>query len=165
MKNDDEALEVEDEVEPAEPEDFELDEDALDDEVELDEDALDDVDVDEGDDDDVDVSDEDEEDDGVAAEAGKAKVDTTEESDEEDDEEDDDVEASLDVILQERLRTAEADGDGGEEEDDEEPVLAGELAAVIPVRRPEEFLCQSCFLLKPPSQMADIDHQLCKDCA
>jgi hypothetical protein len=78
----------------------------------------------------------------------------------------DEVEASLDVILAERLRGGDTEVDDevddDEEEDDGTP---NQLATVIPVRRPEEFLCQSCFLLKPPGQLADPDHQLCRDCA
>jgi hypothetical protein len=74
------------------------------------------------------------------------------------------IEASLDVILAERLRgeVSEIDEPNEDEDDDDAP---NQLATVIPVRRPEEFLCQSCFLLKPPAQLADADHQLCRDCA
>jgi hypothetical protein len=84
-----------------------------------------------------------------------------------DDEEDlsDDVEASLDVILAERLRSGDADTDDIIDDADDDGGTPTELASIIPVRRPEEFLCQSCFLLKPPSQLADADHQLCRDCA
>jgi E3 ubiquitin-protein ligase HUWE1 len=76
------------------------------------------------------------------------------------------IEASLDVILAERLRgdVSEID-EPNEDEDDEDDDAPNQLATVIPVRRPEEFLCQSCFLLKPPAQLADADHQLCRDCA
>ncbi len=76
----------------------------------------------------------------------------------------DEVEASLDIILAERMRAGDADTDEVDDEDEEEEAPS-QLATVIPVRRPEEFLCQSCFLLKPPGQLADIDHQLCRDCA
>jgi hypothetical protein len=76
------------------------------------------------------------------------------------------IEASLDVILAERLRGEVSEIDEPNEDDDDEDYDApNQLATVIPVRRPEEFLCQSCFLLKPPAQLADADHQLCRDCA
>jgi Domain of unknown function (DUF4193) len=75
----------------------------------------------------------------------------------------DEVEASLDVILAERLRGEDTEAD--EELEDDEEDAPNQLATVIPVRRPDEFLCQSCFLLKPPGQLADADHQLCRDCA
>jgi hypothetical protein len=75
----------------------------------------------------------------------------------------DEVEASLDVILAERLRGEDSEADEDLEDDEED--APNQLATVIPVRRPDEFLCQSCFLLKPPGQLADADHQLCRDCA
>ncbi|HEX3425145.1 MAG TPA: hypothetical protein VHT30_03370 [Acidimicrobiales bacterium] len=75
----------------------------------------------------------------------------------------DEVEASLDVILAERLRGEDLEEE--EVEEDEEDDAPNQLATVIPVRQPDEFLCQSCFLLKPPGQLADRDHQLCRDCA
>ena len=34
---------------------------------------------------------------------------------------------------------------------------------VLP-KRPDEFVCQSCFLVKHPSQLADPERQLCRDC-
>lgn len=81
---------------------------------------------------------------------------------EDDDDLTDEVEASLDVILAERLRGDDPEDEELEEEEDDAP---NQLATVIPVRQPDEFLCQSCFLLKPPGQLADRDHQLCRDCA
>ncbi|MGH9126348.1 MAG: hypothetical protein ACRDZ8_16720 [Acidimicrobiales bacterium] len=81
---------------------------------------------------------------------------------EDDDDLTDEVEASLDVILAERLRGDDPEDEEQEEEEDDAP---NQLATVIPVRQPDEFLCQSCFLLKPPGQLADPDHQLCRDCA
>jgi hypothetical protein len=74
----------------------------------------------------------------------------------------DEVEASLDVILAERLRGDDVEDEEPEDDEDDAP---NQLATVIPVRQPDEFLCQSCFLLKPPGQLADADHQLCRDCA
>ncbi|HEX9546606.1 MAG TPA: DUF4193 family protein [Acidimicrobiales bacterium] len=161
MKEEDEGLELGDAEEPQDFElDDELDEDDLDEDA-LSEDALSEDDLDEGD-----LDEDNLEENAVAVDAEAPKVEATDEAEDDEDEEDDEVEASLDVILQERLRTAEADGDdAGGEEEEEEPVLGGDLATVIPVRRPEEFLCRSCFLLKPPTQLADVDHQLCRDCA
>ena len=34
---------------------------------------------------------------------------------------------------------------------------------VLP-KRPGEFVCQSCFLVKHPSQLADAERQYCRDC-
>ncbi|MGH9093644.1 MAG: DUF4193 family protein [Acidimicrobiales bacterium] len=31
-------------------------------------------------------------------------------------------------------------------------------------KQPGEFVCQSCFLVKHPSQLADRDHMFCRDC-
>jgi hypothetical protein len=31
-------------------------------------------------------------------------------------------------------------------------------------KRPGEFVCQSCFLVKHPNQLADADAMLCSDC-
>jgi hypothetical protein len=76
----------------------------------------------------------------------------------------DEVEASLDVILAERLRGEDLEEEEPEDEGEEDDA-PNQLATVIPVRQPDEFLCQSCFLLKPPGQLADRDHQLCRDCA
>ncbi len=82
--------------------------------------------------------------------------------DDDDDQPDpDDVEADLDTILKDRLVVVDDD-----EEDDDEPVEAeekGEAAKVRP-RAPGEFLCRSCFLVKHPSQLADADALLCRDC-
>ena len=77
----------------------------------------------------------------------------------------DEVEASLDVILAERMRARDVDADEEPDDEDEADDAPNQLATVIPVRRPDEFLCQSCFLLKPPGQLADRTHQLCRDCA
>lgn len=88
-----------------------------------------------------------------------------EEEDDDDDEEADadDVEASLDVILKERLVVID------DEDDDDEDGLDGEdrpdssPLKVLP-KQPGEFVCQSCFLVKHPSQMADRELQYCRDC-
>jgi hypothetical protein len=84
------------------------------------------------------------------------------EDDEEDEEEDDDVEASLDVILKERLVVP----DDEEDEDEDAPELDERGDAVLRVlpKQPDEFVCQSCFLVKNRAQLADPERLLCRDC-
>ncbi len=92
----------------------------------------------------------------VAAAAKKKK----EDDDEDELEVDHDVEATLDEILKERLVVVE------EEEEDDEPADTedrGDSTKVAP-KRPDEFVCQSCFLVKHPSQLADAKRQYCRDC-
>lgn len=104
------------------------------------------------------------EDGAVATEATpdteEAVVEVEEEEDEEDD---DDVEASLDVILKERLVVPDEEV----EEDDGEPTDAEDRAdgatRVLP-KQPGEFVCQSCFLVKSQTQLADRRRKLCRDC-
>ena len=86
-------------------------------------------------------------------------------TEEEDDEEldDDDVEASLDVILKERLVVEDEE----EDEDEDEPADVEDRTdgglRVLP-KQPGEFVCQSCFLVKNESQLADPARGLCRDC-
>jgi hypothetical protein len=84
-------------------------------------------------------------------------------ADEDDDElDDDDVEASLDVILKERLVVEDE-----EEEDEDEPADVedrGDGAFRVLPKQPGEFVCQSCFLVKSHSQLADPERMLCRDC-
>jgi hypothetical protein len=72
------------------------------------------------------------------------------------------VEASLDVILKERLVVVD------DEDDDDEEAPEGEDRADSPMKvlpkQPGEFVCQSCFLVKHPSQLADRERMLCRDC-
>jgi len=140
-----------------EPEDLDV--------VDLDELEEDDLGDDELDDDATVVDDADEAvvpKDGAAAPAAAA---TDEDEDEEEDDEvldPDDVEASLDVILKDRLVVEDE-----EEEEDEEPPDPAESAEgtgrIMP-RRPGEFVCQSCFLVKHPSQLEDPKRMFCRDC-
>ena len=112
-------------------------------------------------DDDEAVLDEDEEvevlDEAAVAAAAKAKK---EEEDEDELEVDHDVEATLDEILKERLVVVE------DEEEDDEPADRTEEgdSGKVPPKRPDEFVCQSCFLVKHPSQLADAKRQYCRDC-
>ena len=68
-------------------------------------------------------------------------------------------------MLKERLVVAEEEE--AEEEEEEAPELPEERAEgatkVVP-KREDEFVCQSCFLLKRKSQLADPKRQLCLDC-
>jgi hypothetical protein len=89
-----------------------------------------------------------------------------EEDDDDDDDDDDldpdDVEAGLDVILKDRLVVV----DDQDDEDDEVPDgddRAEGSTKVLP-KRPGEFVCQSCFLVKHPSQLADAGRMFCRDC-
>ena len=78
----------------------------------------------------------------------------------------DDVEAPLDALLQERTASAtlEDDEEELEEEEGDADGQADGPARIVP-RRPDEFLCQSCFLLLPLRRLADPERQYCDDCA
>jgi hypothetical protein len=78
----------------------------------------------------------------------------------------DDVEEPLDVLLQERTASAtlEDDEEDLEEEDADGDDRVDGPTRIVP-RRPDEFLCQSCFLLLPLRRLADPDRQFCDDCA
>ena len=97
----------------------------------------------------------------VTTDGEEALVEVEEDEEEEDD---DDVEASLDVILKERLVVADEEGD---EEDDGEPTDAEDRAdgatRVLP-KQPGEFVCLSCFLVKNETQLADRERMYCRDC-
>jgi hypothetical protein len=71
------------------------------------------------------------------------------------------VEASLDVILKERLVVPEEEEDEDEVPDQED--RTADTAKVLP-KQPDEFVCQSCFLVKHPSQLADSKRMYCRDC-
>ncbi len=83
-----------------------------------------------------------------------------EEEEEEEEPDDEDVEASLDVILKERLVVEDEPED--EEATDQEDKAEGN-ERVLP-KQPDEFVCRSCFLVKHPSQLADKKKMLCRDC-
>ena len=56
--------------------------------------------------------------------------------------------------------------DDEDEDDDDAPEVEDRTESptrVLP-KQPGEFVCQSCFLVKHPSQLADADAQLCRDC-
>ena len=145
-------------------------EEDLDEELDLDDDELEDLDEEEdaldGDDDeDVVEGDEDDEDevDEILTPSPAAVVERSGEGDDEEEEEepdDEDVEASLDVILKERLVVEDEPED--EEATDQEDKTEGN-ERVLP-KQPDEFVCRSCFLVKHPSQLADKKNMLCRDC-
>jgi Domain of unknown function (DUF4193) len=148
----DEEADVPDDIDEADLEDLT--------EEDLDEEALvDDDDALEGDDDAIE---DDLVDDAIEKPAPLVRDDEDDDDDDEDEASDDDVEASLDVILKERMVVAD-----DEEEDDEESA-DGEDRADSPLKvlpkQPGEFVCQSCFLVKHPSQLADKERTLCRDC-
>ena len=136
----------------------EIDEDLLDEEL-LEEDAV--VDLEEDDDVVLDLeADEDE----ILVASPAAIV------GEEDDEDDEmmgseDVEASLDVILKSRL-VAQNEIDDMSDEDDEAVDLEDRTEPPIKVlpKQDDEFVCQSCFLVKNLNQLADKKNQICRDC-
>ncbi|NNN22395.1 MAG: DUF4193 family protein [Acidimicrobiales bacterium] len=89
---------------------------------------------------------------------------------EEDDEDDEmmgseDVEASLDVILKSRL-VAQNEIDDMSDEDDEAVDLEDRTEPPIKVlpKQDDEFVCQSCFLVKNLNQLADKKNHICRDC-
>ena len=100
------------------------------------------------------------EEDGESADSGAAAKKTAEEEDEDELEVDHDVEATLDEILKERLVVVEEEEEDDEPADREDQADTGKVAP----KRPDEFVCQSCFLVKHPSQLADPKRQYCRDC-
>ncbi len=154
-----EDAEIEEEIDP---EDLDVDE--------LDEDEAGFAGLD--DDDDLAVIDEDEDDLGPEAvtkarpadkaPAAAAAVVVEEEDDDEDLVDPDDVEADLDTILKDRL--VAADDEPEEDDDDVEVDDRGDPVDRIQPKRPGEFVCQSCFLVKHPGQLADAKRKLCSDC-
>ena len=150
--------------------------DGLDDDLEIDETGADELDdeLDEELDDELDEERDDDIGEDVGEDVGdveaKRPTETAEraadEADLEDEDEDEideeDVEASLDVILKERLVVIDDEPDDDEEGSDvEDRTEAGER--VLP-KQPDEFVCRSCFLVKHPSQLADKTRMLCRDC-
>ena len=124
----------------------ELDDELVDDEVVDDDDVVIDVDV---------VDDDDEDEGSTIAPDAKA-------AEEEDDDvpDADDVEASLDVILKERLVVE----DIVEDEEAPEPDERGEGTERVLPKQSDEFVCASCFLVKNTNQLADKKKGLCRDC-
>lgn len=77
----------------------------------------------------------------------------------------DDVEDPLDVLLKERTTAERLDEDEADVEDDDlEPDDRTDGSGKVVPRREDEFLCRSCFLVKPLSQLAKGEKDLCRDC-
>ena len=76
----------------------------------------------------------------------------------------DDVEEPLDVLLLERTSSGLLDEEEYDDEDEDDTDERAEPGSRIPPKRPGEFVCRSCFLVKHPSQLADNDRVLCTDC-
>ncbi|MEX0666082.1 MAG: DUF4193 family protein [Acidimicrobiia bacterium] len=160
--SDEEFEDAEDDAPDEDLDEEDLDDDALDDDIDV-------VDLDEALDPDVIPV--------VDGEAVVAAVVAVPEPKSDDDEEEDgldldeelhpdDVEAPLDALLKEK--TAAATMEDEEEEVEEEEVELddrGEGPTKIMPRRPGEFLCSSCFLVLPRTQLADEPRMLCRDCA
>ena len=107
-------------------------------------------------------------------ERGDRQAETWEVADAADDDADDDTdedEKALDELEAEELEMLT-------EDEAAEKLVVNEAAEMAAIRRAElalansgddraedEFLCQNCFLLKKPSQLADKRRQLCTDCA
>jgi hypothetical protein len=143
------------EVDDLEEVEDDLDEPGLEDDL-LDDDA---IDADHEDDADVEVADDDALIDPsvpVADDEGGPSLD-----DEEGD--DSDVEASLDVILRERLVVVDIEDDEEEEAGPDGTERGDGVVRIVP-KQATEFLCSSCFLVKHRSQLADEVNKVCRDC-
>jgi len=128
--------------------------DDLDEAVDLDEELDEEIIDEDADADDVVVDDDEDEGSTIAPDAKPA-------DDEDDDVPDaDDVEASLDVILKERLVVE----DIVEDEESPEPEDRGEGNERVLPKQSDEFVCSSCFLVKSTNQLADKKKGLCRDC-
>ncbi len=172
---DDSLDDVDDMLEAESLDEVDLDVEDVDEEVGLEfeefpgEDFVEDLDED-FDDDDILVDDIDEHDDidkmlEVGVLEPKPVVTRSEEDEEEEDEEeeDEDVEASLDDILKERLVVLDEEEEDEEEEYEDSDYRSDIALRVLP-KQPDEFVCQSCFLVKNRSQLADKEKMFCRDC-
>jgi len=75
----------------------------------------------------------------------------------------DEIEATLDEILKELLVVVDDEEDDEEEEASDVDDRGESVGKVLP-KQPGEFVCQSCFLVKHPSQLADPVRMWCRDC-
>ena len=76
----------------------------------------------------------------------------------------DDVEADLEHDPEGSHRRPDDDDEDDDEDEQPEPDERGDGTGRIQPKRPGEFVCQSCFLVKHPSQLADPDAMLRSDC-
>jgi hypothetical protein len=112
---------------------------------------------------------EDEDEDAAAPERPTRTTPAAAGDDDEDEPDPDDVEADLDTILKDRIAANDDDEDEEEEEKpgrvtkptDDDGTEGGSRVAP---RKAGEFVCSSCFLVKPDMQLADAKKKLCLDC-
>jgi len=140
-----------------------FDDEALEVEVELDEELVDDLD-DEFAEDVVAVVDDDDDDDDVDVVVDDAPVKGARKADDDDDDEEvadsDDVEADLSAILKDRIAAADDDDDEEEVELVDTRTTAEVMDGVTP-RRANEFMCTGCFLLVNRVQFGPLESLEC----
>lgn len=134
------------------------------DDAELDDDIDPEVDLDEGDlDEDLgdEVAEVEEEEEEETPAARKRR--TTDDEDEDEELIDpDDVEADLDTILKDRIAAGD-DDDADEDEEEAAPETGADSGDRVQPRRSDEFVCESCFLVKHASQRVGASN-VCRDC-
>ena len=89
------------------------------------------------------------------------------------DDDEDDEDASLDQLLSQRAAGRRGSDDAEDDDDimalasEKEPAGTAEVppSRVVPVKDRQEFVCQSCYLVKARSQLADSERMYCRDCA
>ena len=92
-------------------------------------------------------------------------------AEDEDGEEEAGDQASLEELIAQRAGGRKP-GDDAEEDTDimslpsqqEEPIVEPIPTKVAPIRDQKEFVCKSCYLVKPRVQMADTKREYCRDC-
>src|SRR6202011_1020839 len=80
---------------------------------------------------------------------------------------DDELEDDEDEVLDEApapIREEEEDDDDADDEADAHGDDRSHSPLKVLPKQPGEFVCQSCFLVKHPSQLADREAMLCRDC-
>ena len=105
-----------------------------------------------------------------------ANVDLPDEDEEQDaalpdDDEEEGEQASLDELIAQRAAGRRGSDDADDDSDimalapdPDEPVLEALPAKVAPIRDQKEFVCKSCYLVKPRVQLADAKREYCRDC-
>ena len=91
-----------------------------------------------------------------------------------DEEDEESEEASLEELLAQRASARRGGEDAEETDEDDIMALSSEKdtpattalpSKVIPIKDQQEFVCQSCYLVKARSQIADEKRMYCRDCA
>ena len=79
--------------------------------------------------------------------------------------------ASLEELIASRTAGRKPADDSEEDSDimalasePDEPVIEPLPTKVAPIRDQKEFVCKSCYLVKPRVQMADTKREYCRDC-